>query len=206
MRFAAQGRRHIGCRTASLVVTLLLLSVAAHHGPSPLAEAVEPCAIGQRLEQAVERYGQREVRQLERALQQPADVDRLATELRRTAGVAAATEVLPSSRVMLRGTAQNAGLVPRSVGETIRGRMFNTFDEFRGAFWKTVADSPYAAEFDDGNRALMRAGRAPTAPETQWVGGRVKYELHHIQPIQHGGSVYDMSNIMIATPRFHQDV
>lgn len=30
--------------------------------------------------------------------------------------------------------------------------------------------------------------------------------LHHKTPIQHGGGVYDIDNIVIVSPRYHLDV
>jgi hypothetical protein len=47
---------------------------------------------------------------------------------------------------------------------------------------------------------------APIAHSSQQVGGNVSYVLHHVLPIQHGGGVYDMSNLIVVTPRFHLDV
>ncbi len=49
----------------------------------------------------------------------------------------------------------------------------------------------------------MSHGRAPYAAKTQQVGKRIKYELDHLQEIQHGGNVYDMNNIIIRTPLNH---
>ena len=69
-----------------------------------------------------------------------------------------------------------------------------------------MADSQYVKDFDALDRILMKAGKAPKAPESQWIGKRAKYELHHMEPINQGGSVYDVSNIMITTPRFHKEV
>ncbi|WP_342745533.1 hypothetical protein [Cystobacter ferrugineus] len=52
----------------------------------------------------------------------------------------------------------------------------------------------------------MRNGYAPYVVEGQKLGDRAVYELHHMEPIHQGGSVYDLSNLMIMTPRFHKDV
>lgn len=49
-------------------------------------------------------------------------------------------------------------------------------------------------------------GKAPFAAETQHYGARNKYELHHKTPIHAGGAVYDLSNIVIVTPRYHVDI
>lgn len=49
----------------------------------------------------------------------------------------------------------------------------------------------------------MKNGDAPYAPLSEQVGGRQKYELDHVEEIQHGGSVYDICNILINTPKHH---
>ena len=38
------------------------------------------------------------------------------------------------------------------------------------------------------------------------VGGRVKYELHHVDEIQHGGEVYNVDNLRVVTPKKHIDI
>lgn len=52
----------------------------------------------------------------------------------------------------------------------------------------------------------MKAGNAPVAHTSQQVGGKISYELHHAKPIQHSGDVYDLDNIVVVTPRYHQEV
>jgi hypothetical protein len=49
----------------------------------------------------------------------------------------------------------------------------------------------------------MLKGRAPLVSDAQRLGNRATYELHHLGPIGQGGSVYDMGNIIVATPLFH---
>ncbi|WP_439332259.1 HNH endonuclease signature motif containing protein [Pantoea cypripedii] len=39
-----------------------------------------------------------------------------------------------------------------------------------------------------------------------WTGNNRSYVLHHRTPIQHGGGVYDVDNILIVTPKYHLDV
>ncbi len=104
----------------------------------------------------------------------------------------------------LKGTQGNAGKVPAQVAEKLAGREFKTFDEFRSAFWKEVADDPVLSqEFAPQSLGRMRNGNAPFAHEQQQVGGRQVYELDHMQEIQDGGNVYDMNNIIIRTPYNH---
>ena len=52
----------------------------------------------------------------------------------------------------------------------------------------------------------MKKGLAPYAIEEQHHFGSGEYILHHIAPIHHGGEVYDLANIMVVSPKFHQDV
>jgi hypothetical protein len=106
----------------------------------------------------------------------------------------------------LRGSQGNAGQFPAQVAERLAGRHFENFGEFRAAFWRAVADIPeLAAQFSPSNQALMREGGAPIAVEDQWHGGN-RYVLHHQTPIARGGGVYDMSNLVVLTPRMHQDI
>ena len=32
------------------------------------------------------------------------------------------------------------------------------------------------------------------------------YNLHHVTPIHEGGGVYDLNNIYVVTPRYHQEI
>lgn len=53
----------------------------------------------------------------------------------------------PATGPWLRGSEGNAGAVPGQVADKLRGRRFSSFDEFRAAFWKAVADTrPRRAE------------------------------------------------------------
>jgi hypothetical protein len=162
----------------------------------------------------VDSYGPELSAQLSHALKaSPEAVELSAAQLRNSPGVALISRELSEPKRMMRGTERNAGLVPGSVAQKLSDRQFLNFDDFRAAFWKSVADSHHAAEFPSpshepriDNLARMRRGAAPVAPESQQMPGMTSYQLHHIQPIRVGGSVYDMSNLMIATPRFHAEV
>ena len=113
---------------------------------------------------------------------------------------------LPDTDTMMRGTHGNVGVIPQDIADQLQGKQFNNFDEFRAYFWETVGNSKYAEEFSNSNRSLMKQGRAPKVVETQQYGGRLTYELHHKTPIHAGGSVYDLNNLVIVTPRYHIDV
>lgn len=107
----------------------------------------------------------------------------------------------------LRGSQGNAGYVPESVAKSLRGQNFKSFDDFRQAFWKEVAKTPeLASQFDSRNQALMQKGFAPYPIKEQTNGGQQTYQLHHSTPIQRGGAVYDVDNIMIVTPAYHKEV
>jgi hypothetical protein len=125
---------------------------------------------------------------------------------RMTPGTATMSNPLVNHPTLLRGTHGNAGFIPTDIGAKLAGKEFKSFDEFRGAFWKTVADSKYAGEFKMAQLSKMKDGYAPPAPATQSLGKRGAYELHHQTPIQHGGGVYDLNNLIITTPRYHKEV
>jgi hypothetical protein len=49
----------------------------------------------------------------------------------------------------------------------------------------------------------MKLGKAPFALQDDQVGDRKKFEIHHKQWIVNGGSVYDMDNLVILSPKKH---
>lgn len=135
---------------------------------------------------------------------------RAASTLRKTPGVSSMSAALHEPRQLLRGTHANAAQVPKSIGEALSGREFRTFGELRRAFWQQMANHPqYAQEFaalHPDNLDLMRRGLSPIAEATQHVGANRVFELHHLKNIQHGGEVYDLSNLVIVSPRYHSRV
>jgi len=103
--------------------------------------------------------------------------------------------------------ATGSGAVPEQVAARLRGREFGSAAAFRKAFWKTVADIPeLAAGFRSINIERMRAGNAPFAVARQQVGGQRTFQIHHPEQIRYGGAVYDMSNMLVVTPRIHNDL
>ncbi len=40
----------------------------------------------------------------------------------------------------------------------------------------------------------------------QSLSSRVIYELHHKKPIWDGGDVYNLDNLVIVSPRYHQEI
>lgn len=95
------------------------------------------------------------------------------------------------------------GIIPQEVREKLVGREFKSFDDFREEFWKTLSDSSYAKEFSPMNIKLMKQGKAPYSPRAEHYGNHNKYILHHKQPIDKGGEVY---NLIIVSPKMHQNV
>ncbi len=126
---------------------------------------------------------------------------------RNSPGVASHDGSLPTIRDgddWIRGSEGNAARVPSQIAEKLAGKEFRSFDHFREEFWKAVADDPVLrSQFTPQNRQLMRDGFAPFSASNQQVGGRVKFELDHNQPIVDGGNVYDLNNIIIRTPLNH---
>jgi hypothetical protein len=125
---------------------------------------------------------------------------------RSVSGTAMMGSELSNPPVLMRGTHHSAGKVPLEVAEKMNGKTFESFDAFRKAFWKTMADSSYAKEFGEASISDMRKGIAPRVHDSQWLGKRRSLELHHRTPIQDGGAVYDLSNILVVTPRYHLEV
>jgi RHS repeat-associated protein len=107
----------------------------------------------------------------------------------------------------LRGSHGNAGRIPGQIARQLEGQQFNSFDDFRKAFWKAVGNDPQlSAQFSPSNVRRMQNENAPIAHSSQHVGKVKSYALHHVTPIQHGGAVYDMRNVVVVTPHFHRDV
>ncbi|MBU5220697.1 WXG100 family type VII secretion target [Bacillus albus] len=98
------------------------------------------------------------------------------------------------------------GIIPQEVREKLVGREFKSFDDFREEFWKTLSDSSYAKEFSSMNIKLMKQGKAPYSPRAEHYGNHNKYILHHKQPIDKGGDVYNLDNLIIVSPKMHQNV
>jgi hypothetical protein len=132
-----------------------------------------------------------------------------ATALRNSPGAATGGTRLPrisQGEEWLRQTGGNSGLMPRQVAERLHGRTYENFSEMQSDFWREVANDPaLSSGFNQRNLELMRGGQAPFAPEALQYGGASggRYTLHHIRPIEHGGGVYDMDNLLVVSPRLH---
>jgi len=111
----------------------------------------------------------------------------------------------PVSGIWLGTASQGEGApVPSQIADQLRGREFKNFRAFRETFWKAISNDPeLAKQFDVSVLATMKKGRAPVAKESEQVGKRVRFELHHKKYISEGGGVYDVDNINAVTPKNH---
>lgn len=103
--------------------------------------------------------------------------------------------------------AGNGSPIPSQIADRLRGQTFTDFDQFRKAFWLEVSRDPGLLEqFNRGNIGNIKVGKAPSPRENEQVGGKVKYEIHHIKPIVEGGEVYNIDNMGIVTPKRHIEI
>ncbi|OHV51138.1 hypothetical protein BB987_17580 [Photorhabdus temperata] len=80
--------------------------------------------------------------------------------------------------------------------DKLRGRKFNNFDDFRKAFLKEVGnDTELSKQFRKTNQEDMKNGLSPYPPKLEQVGGRQKYDIHHVKFIKDDGSVYELDNL-----------
>ncbi|APV39024.1 hypothetical protein PFAS1_06590 [Pseudomonas frederiksbergensis] len=94
--------------------------------------------------------------------------------------------------------------IPMQIADKFRGREFSSFKAFRRAFWKAMGDDELlSGQFTKLRQMDMKHRLAPAALPQDQVGRRIKYEIHHINPIGAGGEVYDMDNLRVMTPKLH---
>lgn len=95
------------------------------------------------------------------------------------------------------------GLIPEQIASQLRGRAFNSFDEFRQEFWRLIAADPELSKgFNADNlKRMAEEGQAPFG-----LSGQGGYELHHITPLEHGGALYDLDNIAVVTDFYHNKI
>ncbi len=136
------------------------------------------------------------------------DVRHSRAAFRNNPGRAFSSEPLRVVRQRWLGPTTVESAVPEQVAAQLRGRVFANADEFRYAFWKAVANSDLASQFNSRDLYVMsRFGYAPDVEdEREWYGGLTTYIIHHRRTIASGGPVFDMSNMLIVTPSRHQDI
>lgn len=97
--------------------------------------------------------------------------------------------------------------IPAQVAAKLVGRKFNSFSDFRAAFWQAVAADPdLRSSFGNMSLANMQIGNAPFAPRALQINesdAGMRFNLHHVQPIQSGGVMYDLGNLEIVSPSVH---
>jgi type VI secretion system Hcp family effector len=94
--------------------------------------------------------------------------------------------------------------IPSQVADKLRGRTFRDFAHFREMLWLTVSEYPeLMLQFSKSNQFEILNGNAPFSIPSEQVGGRQRFEIHHIDFIRKGGKVYDMDNMRINTVKNH---
>jgi len=97
--------------------------------------------------------------------------------------------------------------IPTRIADQLRGKSFSSFGAFRRAFWKAVsADSDLFGQMSEDDKARLLTGNAPAVRYRDSVGKRATFEIHHVERIVEGGSVYDVDNLRVNTPRNHIDL
>ncbi|WP_349971205.1 S-type pyocin domain-containing protein [Pseudomonas caspiana] len=111
-------------------------------------------------------------------------------------GVATGAGQLVSDNWLQAAATETGAVIPSSIADQLRDKVFKRFSFFREAFWKAVAsDSELAAQFSPQDLAAMTEGWAPSA---QRQSG--KLEIRYVLSPEDGGDVYDMDNMRIFAP------
>ena len=99
--------------------------------------------------------------------------------------------------------------IPQEVAQQLVGKQFSSFDELKGEIYKAIANSSYASEFNKKNQSTMDSGQAPYAPMSLQTGdnyNQIKYNIHHVNPVEDGGDVYNLDNLAIVAPKTHDEI
>lgn len=114
----------------------------------------------------------------------------------------------PVLGIWLESASQGTGVViSNRIADKLRGQHFSSFKDFREEFWRVaIGDPELSPQFSANNFNEMKNGRAPFTRKNDRLGGRVKFELHHITPVAEGGSVYDIENMRVITPKRHSKI
>ncbi|MBT2374402.1 S-type pyocin domain-containing protein [Pseudomonas fluorescens] len=112
------------------------------------------------------------------------------------------------SGIWLAGAGAGLGVrIPTRIADQLRGQKFRRFDDFRAALWTAIGnDSELLSQFKPTNQGKLLNGKAPFAQRPEHNGENARYEIHHIENIQHGGAVYDVDNLTIVTPKRHVEI
>ncbi|EPU8173952.1 S-type pyocin domain-containing protein [Yersinia enterocolitica] len=103
---------------------------------------------------------------------------------------------------------EQGAAIPAQIVDKLRGMKFSSFDRFREVFWREVANDPeLSGQFIELNQRRMREkGYSPFTPSKEKVGGRDKFELHHVISIKDNGAIYDVDNLRVITPKRHIEI
>ena len=112
------------------------------------------------------------------------------------------------SGIWLAGAGTGLGSpIPTRIADQLRGQTFKRFDDFRAALWTAIGNDPeLLRQFNSTNQGWLAKGNSPFAPKAERNGGNGRYEIHHIEHIQHGGAIYDIDNLCVATPKRHVEI
>jgi len=112
------------------------------------------------------------------------------------------------SGIWLAGAGAGLGSpIPTRIADQLRGQTFKHFDDFRAALWTAIGNDPeLLSQFNATNQGWLAKGNSPFAPKAERNGGNGRYEIHHIEHIQHGGAIYDIDNLCVATPKRHVEI
>lgn len=112
------------------------------------------------------------------------------------------------SGIWLSGAGAGLGVpIPARIADQLRGQKFKSFNAFRAAMWTAVSnDAELNSQFKPTNQGWLSKGNSPFAPKAERNGENARYEIHHIENIQHGGAVYDIENLRVATPKRHVEI
>lgn len=97
--------------------------------------------------------------------------------------------------------------IPSEVAEALRDKKYSEFRNFKRAIWKHMSKLPaVVGEMNSKNFDLITQGKSPIVPKNERKGGRIRYEIHHVNPISAGGDVYNIDNLVITTPILHDKI
>lgn len=129
---------------------------------------------------------------------------RILARARNEPGVASGAGQQVGSDWLREGMRTGAMPIPASVAERLEGRRFGSFDAYRRAFWKAVAEEPeLMGQFDSFAKDAIRKGLSPSAPYEGRAGLRDRWEIDHIEPLWRDGELYNSDNLQLMPPKKH---
>ena len=106
--------------------------------------------------------------------------------------------------------ANEPAAIPGQVAEELAGQQFETFADLRKAIWKSIAaNDELSSSFSAASLGNMKRSMAPFAPPEYQTGlsdAGMRFNIHHVESIESGGTVYDLSNLQIVSPKVHAEI